>query len=390
MALQFPSPFKLEFTLKQHTPIIHFQHDQAGATLRATEVKPKLDRFILTTLGKGDYNAGVEKAKKSKWFIGDKDDSRALNYKLRFIAPSTKQDYVIASTIPKPLIYKYENEGKKVLANTPYFANNEQIKDDNLNHPETKLGILHIGEIKAVFDCSILSLKEMISKLFPILLATENFGLRQNKAFGCFYIKNKGRRDFEKDILNRYKQEEVFSLRSDSLEQAYKTLDTKYKILKSGINPNPSELNLYAKRNAKTNWEKDAIKNILVNKNITFDTVAQKSKYLRALLGVAELYEFQSPDDPTSRIKIKIKGDNIDRYKSPLTFKIFQDGDKFFIYLIIEKINDDIYGQSFSFCIENTKEELRLDTPNKESLPSNWLVLLISELKYWSPISVQK
>jgi len=35
--------YKLEFTLKQHTPIIHFQHDQDGATLRATEVKPKLD-----------------------------------------------------------------------------------------------------------------------------------------------------------------------------------------------------------------------------------------------------------------------------------------------------------------------------------------------------------
>ena len=39
--------YKLEFTLKQHTPIIHFQHDQEGATLRATEVKPKLDRFII-------------------------------------------------------------------------------------------------------------------------------------------------------------------------------------------------------------------------------------------------------------------------------------------------------------------------------------------------------
>lgn len=26
--------------LKQHTPIIHFQWDQKGATLRATELKP--------------------------------------------------------------------------------------------------------------------------------------------------------------------------------------------------------------------------------------------------------------------------------------------------------------------------------------------------------------
>ncbi|MEZ4966906.1 MAG: hypothetical protein R2791_16805 [Saprospiraceae bacterium] len=41
--------FKLEFTLKQHTPLIHFQHDQAGATLRATEVKARLDAFVTET-----------------------------------------------------------------------------------------------------------------------------------------------------------------------------------------------------------------------------------------------------------------------------------------------------------------------------------------------------
>ena len=41
------SNFKVEFTLKQHTPIIHFQAGQRGATLRASELKPKFDRFLL-------------------------------------------------------------------------------------------------------------------------------------------------------------------------------------------------------------------------------------------------------------------------------------------------------------------------------------------------------
>jgi len=40
------SNFKLTFKLKQNTPLIHFHHDQHGATLRATELKPKLDRFL--------------------------------------------------------------------------------------------------------------------------------------------------------------------------------------------------------------------------------------------------------------------------------------------------------------------------------------------------------
>ena len=48
--------YKLEFELEQHTPIIHFQARDAGATLRASEVKPKLDKFILTQIGKGFVN----------------------------------------------------------------------------------------------------------------------------------------------------------------------------------------------------------------------------------------------------------------------------------------------------------------------------------------------
>ena len=64
---------KLEIKLKQHTPMIHFQHDQEGATLRASEVKPKLDRFILTRLGNGDYKKGCEEAKSKGWLVGKGD-----------------------------------------------------------------------------------------------------------------------------------------------------------------------------------------------------------------------------------------------------------------------------------------------------------------------------
>lgn len=36
----------LKYKLKQITPMIHFQADEVGATLRASEVKPRLDKFI--------------------------------------------------------------------------------------------------------------------------------------------------------------------------------------------------------------------------------------------------------------------------------------------------------------------------------------------------------
>ena len=55
----------LTIKLKQHTPLIHFQHDQEGATLRASEVKPKLDKFVLNNLTQNEYLQGV----KEGWIV---------------------------------------------------------------------------------------------------------------------------------------------------------------------------------------------------------------------------------------------------------------------------------------------------------------------------------
>ena len=73
------SKFKLEIKLKQQTPMLHFQHDQDGATLRATEVKPKLDRFIIKF---GEI--------KDEWKLPKSDEKAepALNYKMKITADS--------------------------------------------------------------------------------------------------------------------------------------------------------------------------------------------------------------------------------------------------------------------------------------------------------------
>jgi len=46
---------KLTIYLCQQTPLLHFQHQQAGATLRATEVKPKLDKFLIRQAFNNDF-----------------------------------------------------------------------------------------------------------------------------------------------------------------------------------------------------------------------------------------------------------------------------------------------------------------------------------------------
>ena len=81
----------LKVTLKQHTPLIHFQHDQYGATLRASEVKPKLDKFILERLGDGNYERGILLAKNNQWLIGS-GTHPALNYKVNAARKSKVDD----------------------------------------------------------------------------------------------------------------------------------------------------------------------------------------------------------------------------------------------------------------------------------------------------------
>ena len=61
--------FQKIYTLIAQTPIIHFQHDQAGATLRATEVKPKLDKYLLKC-AEGE----IDKETIQSWYIKDDSD----------------------------------------------------------------------------------------------------------------------------------------------------------------------------------------------------------------------------------------------------------------------------------------------------------------------------
>ena len=75
MNLQNDFSFEKHYILKAHTPLIHFQYNQSGATLRATEVKPKLDRFLLDKL----KNRKIP----SYWFV---EKTKALNYKLHIEA----------------------------------------------------------------------------------------------------------------------------------------------------------------------------------------------------------------------------------------------------------------------------------------------------------------
>ncbi|MFK1991670.1 hypothetical protein ACIXEQ_03130 [Bacteroides fragilis] len=77
--------------------------------------------------------------------------------------------------------------------------------------------------------------------------------------------------------------------------------------------------------------------------------------YIRAILGLAEQYEFQL-ETPYQKAIVKIKSANncISRYKSPLLFKIINN----IIYLVGNEINTEILNKPFQYSyIEQTKNK---------------------------------
>ena len=170
--------YKLEFELEQHTPIIHFQARDAGATLRASEVKPKLDKFVLTQIGKGfvnDPKANEEEYyKEGKKHLQNKDaearrvyeeekkkgnkgaklelclipgQEGALNYKLSFkLSPDAKVQYFLPMSSNPKEIDKLKSLAQEklgvqeveMLPLTSYFANEDKAKSEpNIKHGDT-------------------------------------------------------------------------------------------------------------------------------------------------------------------------------------------------------------------------------------------------------------
>ena len=74
---------RITFTLTQITPIAHFDYDNecVTPTIRVTEVKPKLDRFLKKMYSRSHTDESMPE----DWFIVDSSGERteALDYKMQ-------------------------------------------------------------------------------------------------------------------------------------------------------------------------------------------------------------------------------------------------------------------------------------------------------------------
>ncbi len=455
---------ELIFTLQQHTPLIHFQHDQDGATLRATEVKPKLDGFIW---GKwkneeGSIDNAFEKycqylvgyTEKTKSVVKTKFDKgyRALDYRMKIVASENKLVYKkeIVSVTKDLVLY----EKVTGLVTTLHTLLDKQLKEGWLeeffivtnfgnrtskgygcfyviviNDEETELhkqiiaqvlkknygyiGFIEVNE--AGFD------RYNISSLFRVKKNTSNdrekailkayndsvsklfYNIPDDKKMLSIhelpkqseYLKfvfaqfvsskleslKKKNADLSGDIQSAY-ENNIQKISDLLLPNAFNTIIDKIegdcRELKSGVNGNfylKSELfKVFIRQNIV--WEKRLIKKAInhlteiergnkqlsfrrppsinedVNDNNWNDTFLNTDyRFIRILLGMPEQYEFKVKDVNTGNdvknykfvVSFKSISDNIERYQSPLFFKIWNN----FIFVSYKEINIGILNQPF-------------------------------------------
>ena len=334
------SNFKVEFTLKQHTPLIHFQSDQAGATLRATELKPKFDKFLKEHVFGGEI---------PKEFLTDKDKD-ALSYKVKIEHIETKEIEI---------------------KNKTYFGNMGKDTSDK----EFKHAIHCLSDFKIEFVVFNDTIKSAIENYFASFMAITNFGTRQNKGFGSFYISKKDTTYYIEPIeaLKKIDTNFIYAIYGNqSSEKVFEQIEIIYPLMKTGINypdyrkkeitdrngnikkvPDPSqgrgEKASYYKsylfsymlgKNPSIGNEKRFIKENFFENKIKSDGITKK--YVRAMLGIGDGIEFK---DHERRGKIEYSNPKIERFKSPLTFKVIENQ----LFIIINKIDNVMFNNEFTF-----------------------------------------
>jgi len=357
------NPFALSVRLQQHSPLIHFQHDQPGATLRATELKPKLDKFLITHVFNDDFQ------EYGKFLV--EEIHKALDYKIKIHSPRVRVDEIKHSLF-------FGNIGKEEKDRVKYVSvpSNEDIK----------LEILCFRE----------GLIENIKSCLPKFFAAANFGTRQDKGFGSYYISERDESLYRE--ITTVLPGGTWFIEIHSIEDSivFSTIAYYYKRLKSGINPNynaeckpgyqKAYLYKYLEANHDYTWEKRWLKETFFG--LTPDN--RNKKFARALLGLPGSYSFLATDEPCNPDKDKVrithkaeievcdndtdKEKKIGRIQSPLTFKIIKDFNKrmtrVFVLLntgLIEKINKEICTPStaFSFTQKFSKKSRSISVPGK-------------------------
>lgn len=296
--------FQKVYTLIAQTPMIHFQHDQTGATLRATEVKPKMDQY----LWKCAEDEKIDKKQLELWsaLVSDCDE------KTDMIDPNEKKSH-------RTFHYKMRIERKGRPTDSQITMDNCKFYFGNQGDGDKKELVFNNCSLQII--CFIPELLKFIDAHIGTFFALHNFGTRQTKGFGGFRINGQTDEEIEQAVKNSgksYFYADVPDSDRDSVKNRFDHALTVYSVMKNGLNMaryNEGRGTYRApQRYIKGFAMRPYLDKVSKNYKIGSDKAFIKSKvhsplsddncdamdrnyegytFIRALLGLAEQYEFR-------------------------------------------------------------------------------------------------
>lgn len=375
-----------EYKLVQHTPLIHFQHSEPHACLRATEVKPKLDRFLIEQLEKDDrFGDGRWK----KWFVGD-GSQQSFDYMMR-ITPNSEQverthsiERAIARAEHRPPNASLHEIHKNYFGN---MASGNNIQD---TIRETfKESLFYKDGLTLTIRCFIPELLTFIDEHIRGFFMMHNFGTRQRKGFGSFTVDISTEPNAPKgfDLVGKYCPN-AYYCKLDNDVNADALLDAVWVIsafLRSGFNRGEGNyvrgfVFRYFQRGKNPLANDKAFVKQKVLRNVYNEATRGEHlhpygnnvryRYVRGLLGTNENSRFcraprgETREDRTVHNIYIHSAEGVERFPSPLLFKPIGK----FVFILPQKMPDEIFGSEFYILEKNQEDEYDRKATSEQKL----------------------
>jgi hypothetical protein len=359
--------------------MIHFQADRNNSEpicLRASEVKPKLDRFIVKLFEK-DEKDSIPK----EWIQSKHPNGVDVALKYRMTIKHNGVSIVPAERIPR------------------IFYGNTGVRNDE----EKRNAVWFDNGLKLTILCFVPRLMEKIQDCIADFFIVTNFGTMQSKGFGSFTVMER-ESDKECDIAAALKEnfdsKKCFKISvnqsgydNEAQTILFDTIKQVYSVMKSGWRMPYERSYIYQYMHKKPKnignekafmKKKNVSPNVMTERteamirqgkiNLWTDMRDNQYYYVRALLGVGEQLRYKASlhggweTIEISHVKNKegnpyMKGDDkkIERVPSPIFFKVV-DGN---IYFVADRISEEIYEKYFSFFNKRTRESCVLPVPEE-------------------------
>ena len=392
-------PYRRIIPLIQHTPMIHFQADQAGATLRATEVKPKLARFLREELPdelKDQYGQWI-----STKYIPDPTSGKHTNSGYQMHITARPRDWYVpvalmSSKSREPArralnqLYPQANGNIQFLEKGPYFANADKIKDELWD--QVRLAVMY-SDVEIHLKSKHPGLLDFLEAALPHFLLRHNFGTRNNKGFGCFLPVKVDKRLLESLSHFHFTVSPRDQRDGKAFDSLFKDLNLFYNTLRSGINvPDrnggttfyfKSLLFLYFKQKG-IQWDKKSIKQTYFHNqdnqhkgphgtdpDMPIGYESEDKRLVRDLMGLASDQkwgrDYRNASVSKAHQPSESQGENsakIARAASPIFFKPIRSADRrsFEVYIGYRNLSSVYLGEAFKIQV-NGSGNLRLSLP---------------------------